>query len=277
MADNKKKTVHQDAPERLDAKRLTLREKMRLLRFEMSSANLKIYGCITAFFYTLSFTVIQNGLIHVWDYGPGELAEAMARDPNLMMLSTWGTVFQLIGGLSIPVFAFLLVEGFVRTHHLRAYFLRVLVFAIISEVPFDFAMSMRPWDLSGQNVMFTYLFCLVMLYGLRLFRDQKGFRFWVVRILIILATIFWSILINSQFALATILLCAVYYIMYDSKGMRLVVGAAVGLMYITAPLSTYALWKFNGERGKVRNKYIYYVLYPAHLLILGVMARWMSR
>lgn len=257
--------------------KLTLKQRLRRLRIEMSTANLKIYGCITAFFYTLSMTVIQNGLIKVQNYTQAELADAMANDPHMMLLGTWGSITQLIGGLSIPVFAFLLVEGFKRTHSLRGYMGRMALFAVISEVPYDFAIYGKAWSFDSQNVMVTYLICLVMLYGLSLFEGQRGGRFWVLRILITLASVLWVLLLRGQFGLVTVILVALYYLMYDNKGTRLVIGAAVSITYVTAPLSTYALWKFNGERGERYPKYLYYIIYPAHLLILGAIAYFMAK
>lgn len=263
--------------ERLGEPKLTLRQRLRRLRVEMSTANLKIYGGITAFFYTLSMSVIQNGIMGAQNYTQAELADLMANDPHMMLIGTWGSLTQLIGGLSIPVFAFLLVEGFVRTHSRGAYLGRMLAFALISEVPYDFAIYGRFWETGSQNVLFTYAICLVTLYGLSLFAGQKGLRFWVVRILIILASFLWISLFKCQFGLVTLALVVIYYIMYDSKGMRLVIGAVVGLSYITAPLSSYALWKFNGEKGNMRNKYIYYGLYPIHLIVLGAAAYLIAR
>ncbi len=257
--------------------KLTLKQRLRRLRIEMSTANLKIYGGITAFFYTLSMSVIQNGLMGAQSYTQAELADLMAKDPDMMLLGTWGSISQLIGGLSIPVFAFLLVEGFVRSHDRGAYLGRMALFALVSELPFDFAIYGKAWDTRGQNVMFTYCVCLVVLFGLKLFAGQKGMRFWVVRIAIILAGVLWILLIKSQFGLVTLALVVIYYLMYDNKGTRLVIGAVVGLSYITAPLSTYTLWKFNGEKGKMWNKYVYYALYPVHLGLLGAIAYILAR
>lgn len=257
--------------------KLTLKQRLRRLRIEMSTANLKIYGGITAFFYTLSMSVIQNGFMGAQSYTQEELSDLMANDPNMMLLGTWGAISQLIGGLAIPVFAFLLVEGFTRSHDRRAYLGRMVLFALASEVPYDFAIYGRVWDMRGQNVLLTHAICLVLLYGLSLFTGQKGARFWVVRIAMILAAFFWVLVLKSQFGLVTVALVVIYYLMYDSKGMRLVIGAAVSITYLTAPLSTYALWKFSGEKGKLWNKYVYYALYPIHLGLLGAIAYFLAR
>ena len=242
---------------------------------EMDGTVMKIYGCVTMFFYTLSFTVIQNGLIHVNAFGPGELSAAMEADPDLMLLSGWASVFQLVGGLPVPVFAFLLVEGFLHTSDFKRYLLTMLGFAIVSEPLFDFSRSGIWWDMTGQNVLFTYAVCLIMLYGLRLLQEKKGVVFRLGQLMIVVSAALWTSLLQCNFGMGTVLLAAVYYLLYERKGMRVLIGAAVSILYVTAPLSGYAIWNYNGQRGKLaeRYKYVFYALYPAHLLILGVIAR----
>lgn len=251
------------------------RPRRRRLHLPMTGTNLKIYGCITMLFYTLSMSVIQNGIIQVSQYGTG-LAQALKDDPNLMVISGWASAFQLIGGLAVPVFAFLLVEGFLHTSSFRRYLLTMLGFAVISEVPYDLAMNDTLWTMTSQNALFTYAICLVMLYGLRLFVGKKGARYRLIQVIMILAAILWSSFFRCNFGLCTILLVAVYYLFYDMKGVRVLIGCGVSSMYVTGPLSGYALWNYTGERGRNKNKYVFYVLYPLHLLVLGLIAHFMA-
>ena len=92
-----------------------LRDRRKLPYVEVTAATLKWYGCTTMFFYSLSMTVVQNGLLHVNQFSNTQLREMWVADPDLMVLSSWAAVFQLLGGLAIPVFAFLLVEGLLHT------------------------------------------------------------------------------------------------------------------------------------------------------------------
>ena len=82
-------------------------------------------------------------------------------------------LFRAIGRLSLPLFAFLIANGFRHTRSVPKYALRLFAFAIISEVPFDLFVSgkftaiefngLLP-DLKFDNVFFTLLIGLVFLW-----------------------------------------------------------------------------------------------------------------
>ena len=65
---------------------------------------------------------------------------------------------QVIGRLAFPIFAFLLVEGFLHTRNPGKYFCNLFFFALISELPYDLVItstdSYRP-EFTCQNTLFT--------------------------------------------------------------------------------------------------------------------------
>lgn len=51
--------------------------------------------------------------------------------------SLCGTAMRLVGRVAFPLFAFMIAEGAVHTRDRRWYALRLLLLAVISEIPFD--------------------------------------------------------------------------------------------------------------------------------------------
>lgn len=65
------------------------------------------------------------------------------------------SVGRAVGRVAFVLFAYLAVEGFRHTRSRRAYLLRLILFALVSEVPFDLAFSGQIVDRTSQNVFFT--------------------------------------------------------------------------------------------------------------------------
>ena len=82
----------------------------------------------------------------------------------------WGTVvpgndwLTCIGRISFPVFAFLIVEGYFHTRNLKKYVGRLLLFAILSEIPFNLAMGSRLFYPVHQNVLWSFLISLGLIH-----------------------------------------------------------------------------------------------------------------
>ncbi|WP_461817744.1 TraX family protein, partial [Faecalimonas sp.] len=73
-------------------------------------------------------------------------------------------LFRIIGRISFPIFAFLIVEGFYHTRDIWKYMFRLGVFAVLSEIPFDLLTTGKVFDLRHQNVFFTLLIGVILMY-----------------------------------------------------------------------------------------------------------------
>lgn len=79
---------------------------------------------------------------------------------------------RLIGRFGFPIFCFLLVEGFLHTRNRVKYALRLLLFAFVSEIPFDLAFNGKWFDMSYQNVFFTLFLGLLAMCAFSFFNER---------------------------------------------------------------------------------------------------------
>lgn len=75
-----------------------------------------MFACAMMLLQTIGISVVEKGLIHIDQYTQEQFSVLLAEDSYLMFLAGVGSVLQLLGGMVVPLFAFLLVKGFL--HHL---------------------------------------------------------------------------------------------------------------------------------------------------------------
>ncbi|MCD8108866.1 MAG: conjugal transfer protein TraX [Clostridiales bacterium] len=193
-------------------------------------------------------------------------------------------IFRYIGRIAFPVFVFLLVEGFYYTRNIRKYELRLLLFAIISECPFDLAFNDAVLEFQSQNVFFTLFLGLLMLELLKKVQGQHWKSMLILVIFVVAAA-----LLKTDYDAGGILLI---YFFFSFRTQPVIKYAALGgiSLFIFGPVECWSLLAviplllYNGERGFRRDgklyggraegtgaeliKYLFYVFYPVHLLVL---------
>lgn len=196
---------------------------------------------------------------------------------------------RYVGRMAFPIYCFLLVEGFLHTRNVAKYAGRMAVFALISEIPFDLAISGRWWIYSSNNVFFTLALGLLAIWALSYiekfheFWQEKQFEPILGRILLFSAGL---IVIVGFGAIAEMVLFTDYgfggvvaiAVLYLLRGQRIIAFAAAvltltvitGDIEILAMLMVYPIMKYDGTRGK-NIKYVFYAFYPVHLLILALI------
>ncbi len=202
----------------------------------------------------------------------------LARRP----LMGYGTYLSLriVGRVAFPIYCFLLVEGYCHTRNVKKYLLRLGLFGIVSEVPFDLAFNRSYVNWSYQNVYFTLFLGLIALWlwDLCTKKDPKTCGFW--RVFLGLGAIAGCALIahygETDYGEWGVLVIAAMYLFRDSEWQRdLFSGCA---LVLSSPLEAFScvdyilLHFYNGERGR-QPKYLFYVFYPVHLLVLVLLCR----
>ena len=83
-------------------------------------------------------------------------------------------LLRMIGRIAFPIFTFLLVEGVCHTSSSGRYALRMFLFALAAEIPFDLAFSYKAVDPEYQNVMFTLCIGILMLNAIREYTEKRA-------------------------------------------------------------------------------------------------------
>ena len=180
------------------------------------------------------------------------------------------TSVRYIGRLAFPIFCFLAVEGFLHTHDVKKYVRRLLLFGLLSEVPFDLAFFRTPFAPQHQNVYWTLALGVLAMAGLKRFEKENGLPGW--------QGLVWAggcaalaLAANTDYhAIGVLIICTLYLTRADRKRQCLA-GALLFLFELTAPLAFVLVWFYNGQRGACSplQKKAFYWFYPVHLLVLA--------
>lgn len=250
----------------------------------VSAQGLKVFACITLILGSIGTIIFEKGIINVDQYKANELNDLLAGNSALMGQVGATVALGFIGGLALPIIAFLLTEGFFNTSSYSRYLGAVLIFALISEIPYDFAMSGKVIDFSSQNPMFATALCLIMMYFFRMTDKSGRFVSGLLKFLIMLCAIFWIVLLHFSYGLSMILLVSVFYLFRNKHGLKLALAflvtlfsAFMGQGSFIGVVSLYGIYCYNEHRELKCSKYVFYVIYPAHILVLGLITRLLIR
>lgn len=183
---------------------------------------------------------------------------------------------RYIGRLAFPIFCFLLVEGFFHTRDIKKYALRLGLFALISEIPFDLALSNVPFNLLYQNVFFTLFIGLLVLIGFEKFKDKLFLRYMILVLGMLLAEV-----CHVDYGCFGIIMIVLFY--FYSIHNNLIV-LTLGVLFFSilsggseflCTFSIIPISLYNGKRG-ISLKYLFYAFYPVHLLILYLISLFLS-
>ncbi len=220
----------------------------------------------------------------------------------------WATIIPgnewltCVGRLTFPIFAFLVVEGYFHTKNLKKYILRLLVFAVISEIPFNLVVGNTVFYPLHQNVLWAFLIAIFLIF---LNEKAKTKRLWL-RILTLMGTLVLGFVLGlvtmvDYFYGGIFMVLAFYF--FRGRKWWCFLGQLLCLWYINfeilggysyvlplfgrefyfpqqgfALLALIPIWLYRGKRGYYSKplQYAFYAFYPVHLLVLWLIGTLMT-
>ncbi len=205
-----------------------------------------------------------------------------------------------VGRLAFPMFAFMAVEGYFHTRSFKRYALRMLVFALLSEIPFDLMYGGTWFYPVHQNVIWTLLIGLLGIRAMEAVRE-KG-KLWLYVLTCVGVTALGAALGTLgmvDYYGAGVLTVFVFYFFHGREWWKLL-GQILALYWINvrmlggqvypmtilgmdvelsqqglALLALVPIWLYRGRQGHHSRafQYVCYAFYPVHMLILALILR----
>lgn len=188
---------------------------------------------------------------------------------------------RCIGRLAFPIFAIFIAEGMRYTRSRKRYVLTLLVFAIISQIPYGFLR-----EFYYLNILFTFLIAIFAIFLIENYKKNE--TLYMIYLLLLGSVLLFVEFLNIvDYGIFGVLLILVFYFVKDKK-LSLSLGAAC-LVLLTLKMMLFAgftlrstvqflsilslllLYFYNGNKGKVNLKWLFYIFYPLHLLVILII------
>ena len=186
--------------------------------------------------------------------------------------------FNYIGRIAFPIFAFQISEGYTHTKNLKKYFLRLFIFAIVSQIPFMIFSKIFSNDFT-LNIFFTLLLGLISIF------IYNKCKYKIIGIISVILIGFLANLTHCDYGFYGIAIIFLFYIFKNN-----VVKSSTAFIIVTTikyliPMIKYNFYNvytyllictlipiifislYNGKKGK-DTKYFLYLFYPIHLLLI---------
>lgn len=265
---------------------------------QLSWSQLKLIAYITMLIDHTAHILLQNGIMVTYP-------QCFPYVKPVMIL------MRGIGRIAFPIFSFLLVEGLIHTRSRVKYLLRILLLAIISEPVFDYANNGVFYYADYQNVFITLLIagttmCLLSLIEQNNRLNKNIYVLYVLQGIVVIVGCFLAEFLKVDYGMSGIIIplimgvirrlkldsssaFAIYFVAtIIARVIRNIVNAPTYilnpemwyekyLMYtinnlqIFAILALIPIFMYDGTKGKPMPKAVYYLFYPVHLSILGLI------
>lgn len=234
----------------------------------MTTFRVKTVGWLFVFLSAIGTTVLPS----VFGYRPGS---------DDMAAMTVLVICEVVSWTAVPLYSWLLVQGYRHTHSVVQYGLRLLALAVISEVPYDMATSGKVWDMNSQNPVFALVFALIVIAAIDWARENlQGISKWAVIVLVSIAGLAWSLLLHvglrqGMFNMGVLLIgmALVFYAMDAHENTMMMTAGVLGAVFFIMPAVGVAMLHTRRDELGYRHawtKWVFYALYPVTLLLCAL-------
>lgn len=250
----------------------------------LSKPALRIWGFLFLIAGAVGQGIIMNTMLGMkGSMVMADLEAIMNSNERNQMLGIFALLSQLAYACSIPIYSFLLVDGFRHTSRIRNYALRLAGVALLSEIPYNLAMSGAWFDFGSRNPMVAMVLGVGMMYFFNYYSGKK-FKNILIRIMVFVLGYIWANMLRIDHGVPIVVLVCTLWALRKRRGLQIlfgcammfVIGAFPGIgtpIYWLAPIVFLVVHFYNDEPVD-ENRWINYLSYPVMLLVVGLIAKY---
>lgn len=241
----------------------------------LNTTGLRTWALVFLVLAAAGKALVQNRLLEMT--GTTDLLTALSSEGGMLM-ATIAVVLVIVECCATPIFAFLLVEGAKTTRNMERYLLRVGLLALLTEIPLNFAMTGKLVDFSSRNPVFGAFLALLVIWFYKKYPGNSAKELFI-KILVTLCALVWTKILTVEHGGCTLLIAVVLWAFRDKPNVRNLAGGCATMLcclfsvtYLAAPMGFLLIHFYNGEKGPSKQE-IHYLVYPAALLVIGLIGR----
>ena len=242
----------------------------------MNGNALRTWGLLVLTAGVIGRGLLQTHILGIGQMSAQELLAAMGASQMTMILVTFSLVLQALETCALPIFAVFLIEGVQHTSDFKAYFLRVLGLAALTEIPYNLAMGAKLIVMESRNPVFALVVCMALLFFYRQY-SQKGMQNTLIKALVTVAALVWCEMLKVEFGAAMVIVTSVMWATRSNTLYRNFAGASAAIVcttispfFLASPMTFLVIHMHNGEKSTTSRR-INYLAYPAMLLAAALL------
>ena len=248
----------------------------------ISRQAIRIWGTLCLIAGVVGQGIIMNVLLGMQGKGSAEIIDSLEASQNNLTLGIIALLLQMAYACAIPIFTFLLVDGFSRTSSVKNYILRMAGLAVLTEIPYNLAMSGMWFDFNSRNPMVAMVLGMVMMYIYRYYAGKK-IKNILIRVMVFALSIIWIEMLRIDHGVAIVVMISTLWALRKNRSWQILGGCAmmfvVGVFpsynpsYWLAPILFLVVHFYNDEPCD-ENRWVNYLTYPAIMLVVGLIAQY---
>lgn len=243
----------------------------------LSKQQLLFWGMLFLVAGLFSRSILQNRVLQIGSVTAKQLLDLMSASGSVVAAATVALLLQALETCAIPIFAFWLVDSFEKTRSRKKMLLFLLIMAAVSEIPYNLAMYGKLLHMTARNPAVAMVLGMAVLYFFHRY-GENSFENVLIKLFVGLAAFLWVILLNVEHGVALLAVTMVMWALRKQKHLLTLLGAGasaacalISPFYIVSALGIFPVHLYR-EEEPTDEKVFPYLIYPALLLVIGVLA-----